>query len=334
LPALAAACLAAAAVFPSPSGGATGPWAETPESRVRLLSGLEAAPPAGTETALDLGVEIRLAPHWHAYWRNSGDAGYAPKLDLTATPGASKAELLFPAPLRFDLPGGLVSFGYENEVIYPVAATIRREAGGPLAIRGRLDYLVCATECIPYTADLALDLPAETEADPSAASGDDAARLAAWRKRLPRAAGSPGAPAVALALERGHPESTLVVTASGPGFRASSPDLFFDSHERFALGKPAMTIGGDGLTFRVPVRPLDETKPWPAASDFAWTLTGLEGSDGPFALAGTNAVAIPSPVSSLRRFWFVALLALPLLALLVLRLRRSRPDDAIRTQPA
>ena len=332
--AFALAAIVLAIVLPSPSGGAAGPWAETPEARARFVTGLEAAPAGGGATDLDLGIEFRLAPGWHVYWRNSGDAGYAPKLDLAATPGIADAELLFPAPHRFDLPGGLVSFGYEGEVVYPVSGTLRREAGGPLAIRGRLDYLVCARECVPYTADLALDLPAE--ADPSAAPGDDAARLAAWRARLPRAAGAPGAPAVALAFERGHPESTLVVTATGAGFRASSPDLFFDSHELFALGKPAMTLGGDGLTFRVPVHPLDETRPLPGSSDFAWTLTGLDGSDGPFALAGTSAVAIPSPAGPLRRLWPALLIAISILALFAFRFRRSsvRPDDDARAQPA
>jgi suppressor for copper-sensitivity B len=309
----------------------------TPEARVRFVSGHDSAPPAGTEAELDLGIEFLLAPGWHVYWKNSGDAGYAPKLDLSATAAISNARLLFPAPHRFDLPGGLVSFGYEREVIYPVSGTLRPTSDGPIAIRGRLDYLACATECIPLAADLELDLP-----DSAGATGpsDEKARLELWRNRLPRTPGSAGAPVVELALERGHPKSTLVVTASGGDFRASSPDLFFESHDRFALGRPELSIGSGGLTFRVPVHPLDETKPFPESTDFAWTLTGLEGNDGPYALEGVSQVGVPSPVAPLRRFWFVGLLALPLLWLAVHRIRRSRDrsddpsDRGTRTQPA
>jgi suppressor for copper-sensitivity B len=302
---------------------------------VRFVSGLAAAPGPGFDVPLDLGIEFALAPGWHVYWKNSGDAGYAPKLDLAATPEISGATLLFPSPHRFDLPGGLVSFGYENEVIYPVSGSVRT-AGGPLTIRGRLDYLTCAAECVPHTADLELVLPAEA-GEPG---DDEAARLALWRSRLPRPAGGAGSPAVALELERDAEGSTLVLTAAGGGFRASAPELFFDSHERFGLGRPALSIGDSGVRFRVPIHPLDETKPWPDSTEFSWTLTGLEGAEGAFAVEGVSRVDIPSPVAPLRRFWWLApVVALPLLALAFQRSRRARGrstdrSDGARPQPA
>jgi suppressor for copper-sensitivity B len=325
----------AAAVAPfwllagAPAAAVAGPWVEHPEVRVRLV----AAPAAGSN-ALDLGVEFALPPGWHSYWKNSGDAGYAPKLDLSKTPEIAEAKLLFPAPHRFDLPGGLVSFGYENEVIYPVITTVRPGSVPPTTLRGTLDYLVCAEECIPFRDDLVLDLPSG-----GAAEDADAARLRRWREALPeRADGNPDAPRIAASFERGdYPFSTLELTVTGGGFRAASPDLFFASHRDWSLGRPELAIDGAGLRFRVPVRPVDETRALPADATFAWTLTGLERGTGSFALEGESTVAVattaiatpavPTPGGALRRYAWIAAAIVVILAGIALRSRRTRTSQ-------
>jgi len=316
-----------------PLGAATGPWVEEPEVKVRLVSGWSAAPAATSEVDLDLGLEFALAPGWHVYWKNSGDAGYAPKLDLSATSAISSPTLLFPAPHRFDLPGDLVSFGYEGEVIYPVAGRLRPAAAGKDAgvfvIAGRLDYLVCAEECIPYTADLRLELPPGGDAaGPGAANSTDRARLERWRRALPLPLTAvTNAPRLHAAIEAGaYPHSTLEVAFLGGGLRAAAPALFFESHPELALGRPELVIGSDGLRFRVPIRPLDETRPAAASASFAWTLTGLEGASGPVALEGTLAAAMPSPAArtSLRSPLVYAVAGAILLALTILYVGRRR----------
>src|SRR5258706_10845067 len=99
------------------AGAAVGPWQAHPQVQVRLVSPWDAAarPTAGSRELL-LGVEVVLQPHWHSYWRNSGDAGFAPAL-VVKTPEIESAEMLFPAPRRFELRGGLVAFGYEDAVV-------------------------------------------------------------------------------------------------------------------------------------------------------------------------------------------------------------------------
>ena len=295
-----------------PAGGVAGPWVENTEARARLNG-----------DATGLGLEFELQPGWHVYWKNSGDAGYPPRIDFARTPALAGAVLLFPAPQRYDLPGGLVSFGYEKHVIYPIAPitpippitpiAARPATGGdekPPAVLARLDYLVCRTECIPHTAELSLDLGATGEA-PGAEAAATAARLAAAREALPRDPASvAGAPQVSVRAEPGPASSlVLVFQATGGSLRAAGTDLFFEVHPFFALERPELSLADDGLVFRVPFRPLDETRPMPATTSFAWTLTGLErtlsnadsarrdGSDGgePFevALAGSASVAIP-----------------------------------------
>lgn len=273
------------AVCPS-AGGVAGPWVANAEARARLIG-----------DAAGLGLEFELQPGWHVYWKNSGDAGYAPRIDFPATSAIRDARLLFPAPQRFELAAGMVSFGYERAVLYPIAATFAPPAGRPLAplpVLARLDYLVCRDECIPHRADLSLEIPAKR-----GASDPEAARLAAAHAALPlTAATAPEAPRVSLRVE---PEAggalTLELTAAGGAWRAATPDLFFETHPLFTLGRPELSASKSGLRFRVRLQPLDLTKPLPAATTFAWTLTGFEpaaaGAAAPVALAGATAVDLP-----------------------------------------
>src|SRR5215470_11117009 len=104
-----------------PAAAAASPWTSNPQSQVRLISGDRVAPRHGE---LRLGVQFRLAPGWHAYWKNSGDAGFAPVVTFAPRPGLTPPELLWPAPHRFELPGGLQAFGYASEVVYPARAAL------------------------------------------------------------------------------------------------------------------------------------------------------------------------------------------------------------------
>ncbi len=268
--------------FGSPARGVAGPWVENAEARARLIGDARA-----------LGLEFELQPGWHVYWINSGDAGYAPRIDFRATSAVRDARLLFPVPQRFELAAGMVSFGYSHAVLYPIAATVASAAGRPLEVRARLDYLVCRDECIPHTAELTLEIPAKTGAgDP------ESARLAAARGALPLPAGdSPGAPQVTLRVAA-EPKGALVLEllAAGGTWRAATPDLFFESHPLFALVRPEFSASKNGLRFRVRLEPLDLTQPLPATTDFAWTLTGFErsaaGTAAPVALAGTTSVEL------------------------------------------
>lgn len=263
------------------SRGAAGPWAETAEARVRLIAG-----------APGLGLEFELQPGWHVYWKNSGDAGYAPRVDFSGSPGVRNARLLFPAPRRFELAAGMVSFGYEQAVIYPIAATV---GAAPLPVRARLDYLVCRDECIPHTAELTLDLPARIDDDDA-----ETARLARALAALPLSpAQASEAPRVELSVAPATGGAlTLELAVAGGAWRAASPDLFFETHPLFRLGRPEFQATRNGPRFRIRLESLDLTRPLPATTDFAWTLTGFErapagGVPSPVALAGTTAVALP-----------------------------------------
>src|SRR5512136_615401 len=83
---LALPCLAAAAT--------ESPWAKQTYSQVRLVSG----------TVQDqgglAGVQIRLNPGWHTYWRSPGDSGVPPEFDWSGSKNLKQAQVLYPAPHR------------------------------------------------------------------------------------------------------------------------------------------------------------------------------------------------------------------------------------------
>src|SRR5436853_309495 len=107
---------------PRPARGAASEWSVNDQSKVRLITAWKVAPRSGE---MWMGLQFTLAPGWHVYWKNSGDAGFPPSVTFQPADVLGKPELLWPTPHRFDLPGGLVAFGYQDEVIYPIRAEIK-----------------------------------------------------------------------------------------------------------------------------------------------------------------------------------------------------------------
>ncbi len=68
------------------------------------------------------GLRLRLAPGWHTYWRNPGDAGVAPELDLATAVGSSARSINWPTPERV-AEGDLTTFAYRGDVLLPVQVT-------------------------------------------------------------------------------------------------------------------------------------------------------------------------------------------------------------------
>src|SRR3954469_14132689 len=63
-----------------------------------------------------VGVVLTIKPGWHVYWKNPGQTGIATSVDFAVPAGFTVGDLQFPVPERFELPGGLISFGYHDEV--------------------------------------------------------------------------------------------------------------------------------------------------------------------------------------------------------------------------
>jgi len=333
---LASACaLVAAVAFQHAARATASPWSDHGTVAVRLVAGL----PAGDEARL--GLHFRLAPGWHVYWKHPGDAGAPPEVAVAAAAGvvAPAARLLFPAPTRFRLPGGLEALGYEGEVLYP----LRLAGPAPPRLAVGVDYVACAVECIPYHDDLEVDLPAAPPADA------DEALLRAWEGRLPLTpAAARVTPTARYVID---PEPSLMLTLAGLPAGATRPELFLEPTPGASFGAAETTVEDGSARFRVPVRADVVSKP-PDALRVAWTVTGLPSAEGPRAVAAVAELATGGTASSAAaagiaraggagragaspRDWISALLLGALLALnpaglavLLLPLVRSvAPDD-------
>ena len=88
----------AMAVMLAPSAHALESAAVTsPRMTATLVSDTDVAAPG---VPLHVGLRLRIAPGWHTYWQNPGDAGAPPELTLTLPDGASAGPITWPTPRR------------------------------------------------------------------------------------------------------------------------------------------------------------------------------------------------------------------------------------------
>ena len=126
---------------------------------VELLSESTTLVPGETQW---LGLRLKPAAHWHTYWKMGGDSGEPTSLSDWSVPvGTRIGELEFPAPhwLPF-YETDLVNFGYEDEVVIPVAITLPANFSDDSATLATTAFWnVCEQICIPGEQRLELTLP-------------------------------------------------------------------------------------------------------------------------------------------------------------------------------
>jgi suppressor for copper-sensitivity B len=248
---------------------AAGSTATQPQVAVSLISAQTAV---GQAQQIRLGLRFALAEGWKTYWRSPGDAGYPVAVDWAGSGNLAKADLLWPVPHRFTL-FGLDTFGYKDEVVLPVIATLS-EPGKPLAIRAHLRYLVCETVCIPYEADLALDIPAG-EGLPSA----DAQLIDRFYAQIPGDGRAQGLTLEGIELAGGGDQPMLQVTARSTLDRFSEPDLIVEAPPGLYFGKPKVQFGENGTLAHFNL-PIGREAGAPSLSAAAVTLTLIDGIRG------------------------------------------------------
>jgi DsbC/DsbD-like thiol-disulfide interchange protein len=255
---------AAAAAEPGASDAA-----RTDQSAVRLLSATAAV---GTATELRAGLEFALRPGWKTYWRSPGDAGFPVSVDWSGSSNVAAANLSWPAPHRFTL-FGLDTFGYEERVVFPIEIrpTVVGEA---VTLNAKVNYLVCHDICIPYDAQLRLELP-RGPATPT----EHAQSIARFAAQVPGDGARHG-----LTLERvrlaGTPESPrLEVRARSAIAPFDEPDLIVESPQGFYVAAPTTSLSEGGMvaTFALPVTVNDGAPP---LGDAALVLTLVDGTRG------------------------------------------------------
>lgn len=147
-------------------------WSQDSKSTIRLIAGAN----KNGDAKLRAGIEVKLEPRWHTYWRYPGDAGVPPRFDFSGSDNLKTAKVFYPAPELFTDETGH-SIVYKDGVIFPVQVT-PRQPGKPVTLRLKIDYAVCEKLCIP----------AEGRAELTLAGGPSAqdSQLTAAEARVPK----------------------------------------------------------------------------------------------------------------------------------------------------
>jgi DsbC/DsbD-like thiol-disulfide interchange protein len=144
--------VAACAIVLAASAGTTlagedaSPWDGDARGAMRLIAGSWHA----GSSAMRAGIEIRLKPGWHTYWRYPGDAGVPPRFDFAGSVNVKAVNVLWPAPRRL-LEEGLSVIGYVENVILPLVV-VPQSREQPVLLRLKAEYALCEKLCLPAQA--------------------------------------------------------------------------------------------------------------------------------------------------------------------------------------
>lgn len=230
---------------------------------------------------LRLGLRLRIAPGWHTYWKNPGDAGEAPDIQVTMPQGGQAGPFVWPAPQR-QAEGPLVTYGYTGDVLLPLQVT--PPAGtAPLAIKAHASWLVCANICVPEEGDFQLTLPAGAGA-PSAQAALFTAADAAMPAASPYAASIAADGTLTLRGKELQPEEIRRAV-----FIPDAANVLDNAREQ------KLTVDDGVLTLRLPL-----AKPLPGAPapslaqglDGVLLLTSAHGAPVALAIAAKPGMAV------------------------------------------
>jgi DsbC/DsbD-like thiol-disulfide interchange protein len=264
LPALLAACALGLLIGTSAATAAedASRWDGDARSSARLIAGSQ--PTGGGPVRA--GIELKLKPGWHTYWRYPGDAGMPPSFDFAASSNVKAIEVMWPAPRRIP-EQGMVAIGYTSDVILPLHIT-PKDRSKPVTLRLKLGYAVCEKLCVPAEAKAELTLAGGT-------SSQDA-RLAEAEARVPRkVALGEGSDVVIRSLRRddGATPARVIVDLAAP----SAADLFAEGPTPdWALPLPAVVPGAPAGLQRFTFA-LDGAPPGAKYQGARLTLTAVAG---------------------------------------------------------
>ena len=194
-----------------------------------------------------VGLLLRMAPHWHTYWKFPGDAGIATEIKWNLPPGWQVGEIQWPTPLRLVEPGDIHVYGYHDEVLLMQQITPPASLpAGPVKLAAEANWLVCEKICIPGSATVELEVPT---AGSGAPANDEL--FVRFRRALPQP--WPADDVAAATWSRAGSELQLKVKSSA---LAQHPVVEFHPlppNEKIVVGHPSVQRDAEGVTIRVPV---------------------------------------------------------------------------------
>lgn len=234
-----------------------------------------------------VALRLKMAPHWHVYWINPGDAGQAPTVDWTLPEGFRAGEIQWPYPTRVWM-DEFVNFGYEGEVLLLVQITPpgNLTSGQTVELKAAAEWLVCKEVCIPESGTVSLSLGVQDgppETDPQWLKA-----FAETRARLPLTQSD-------WQIEAAVQDTSLVIAATPPAWfsGALSKTVFFPYQEFLIHNAAEQGFEKVGDSYRITV-PLSVAK-----EDLPEKMTGILVTDSGWRGDGSEkALEIDVPVAA------------------------------------
>ena len=157
-----------------------------PSVEARLLVDASAISPDDT---VRVGVLFELAPSWHIYWRNPGEAGFPTTLDWKMT-GVETGPLRWPGPHVYrEAKDTITVYGYTDSVLLYTEARLA-ESRSKLDLAVEADFLVCKLACVPGRISLNRSIPVAARTRP--AERETRELFDHWAQRVPTSAEARG----------------------------------------------------------------------------------------------------------------------------------------------
>jgi suppressor for copper-sensitivity B len=221
---------------------------------------------------------------------------------------------------------GLETLGYKNEVVLPLTLT-PFEPGKPVSLRVKMPYLTCAEICVPYQAELTLDLPAGPET-----TTPEAALIEKYAALVP-IKGADASLSVATAEIDGPPGKQSVRIVANAATPFEKPDVLIEGPAGYLFGKAKLAKLDQGVRAIMvaavtPPRKKGEGAPPADLTGANLTVTMINGSK---AIEQTitarrgqavvpQATAPPQDTAPVSLVFFLGILGLALLGGLILNL--------------
>jgi thiol:disulfide interchange protein DsbD len=153
--------------------------AHAAHTQVRLVLSADTARPGDTVLA---GVDLKMDPGWHTYWKNPGAAGLATKIEWQLPPGVTAGEIQWPLPEKLP-PAEVTTYGYDGEVVLLVPLKLAPDLKpGPLDLKAKVSWLECKEACVPGSGSVeaTLNIGEQTK------TSSDAATIESWKSKTPK----------------------------------------------------------------------------------------------------------------------------------------------------
>jgi len=240
---------------------------KTEHVEARLVSERMAAQPGKPIT---VGLQLRMEPQWHTYWKNPGDSGLPTRIEWVLPAGWKAGAIQWPYPKPLPV-GPLMNYGYEDEVVLLTELTPPSAAAASAPIKARVEWLVCKDICIPEKGELDIALavaPGEAKANPA-----DQLAIEQSRAQLP-------AEPQGWKFESALSATNLIVRMTPPaGSAAPTKAMFFPERENLIETAAPQKVTKDGTAIRIVMKLADPvTTGLPSVSGVAVAERGWGGA--------------------------------------------------------